>query len=155
MKLLLDENLSRRLVPFLLTAYPESTQVVLVGLEAADDARVWDYAKANDFVIVTQDADFEELSLVKGHPPSVIWIKTTHPSRRPAQLTTRVICCNDHQPATAIGILITYQTEETSHARPPLIFRSWHCRRIRPHFLFRVVSSGPQLWPSHFAQRWL
>jgi len=44
MKLLLDENLSRRLVPFLLTAYPESTQVVLVGLEAAEDARVWDYA---------------------------------------------------------------------------------------------------------------
>ena len=81
MKLLLDESLSRRLVPFLLTAYPESTQVVLVGLEAAEDVRVWDYAKANDFVIVTQDADFEELSLVKGHPPSVIWIKTTHPSR--------------------------------------------------------------------------
>jgi len=68
MKLLLDENLSRRLVPFLLTAYTESTQVVLVGLEAAEDARVWDYAKANDFVIVNQDADFEELSLVKGHP---------------------------------------------------------------------------------------
>jgi predicted nuclease of predicted toxin-antitoxin system len=81
MKLLLDENLSRRLVPFLLTAYPESTQVVLVGLEAAEDARVWDYAKANDFVIVTQDADFEELSLVKGHPPRVIWIKTNHPPR--------------------------------------------------------------------------
>ena len=81
MKLLLDENLSIRLVPFLLTAYPESTQVVLVGLEAADDVQVWQYAKANDFVIVTQDADFEELSLVKGHPPNVIWIKTTHPSR--------------------------------------------------------------------------
>ena len=47
MKLLLDENLSKRLVPFLLTAYPESTQVVLVGLEAAEDAKVWDYAKAN------------------------------------------------------------------------------------------------------------
>jgi predicted nuclease of predicted toxin-antitoxin system len=39
MKLLLDENLSRRLVPFLLTAYPESTQVVLVGLEAAEKLR--------------------------------------------------------------------------------------------------------------------
>jgi predicted nuclease of predicted toxin-antitoxin system len=65
MKLLLDENLSRRLVPFLLTAYPESTQVVLVGLEAASDVQIWEYAKAHDFVIVTQDADFEELSLIK------------------------------------------------------------------------------------------
>lgn len=81
MKLLLDENLSRRRVPFLLTAYPESTQVVLVGLEAASDVQIWEYAKAHDFVIVTQDADFEELSLIKGHPPNVIWIKTTHPSR--------------------------------------------------------------------------
>ena len=81
MRLLLDENLSRRLVPFLLTAYPESTQVVLVGLEAASDVQIWEYAKSNDFVIVTQDADFEELSLIKGHPPNVIWIKTSHPTR--------------------------------------------------------------------------
>jgi len=35
MKLLLDENLSRRLVPFLQNDYPGSTQVVLVGLESA------------------------------------------------------------------------------------------------------------------------
>ena len=35
MKLLLDENLSRRLVPFLQEAYPGSSQVVLLGLEQA------------------------------------------------------------------------------------------------------------------------
>ncbi len=32
MKLLLDENLSRRVIPFLLNSYPESTQVTLIGL---------------------------------------------------------------------------------------------------------------------------
>ncbi len=37
MKLLLDENLSRRLVPFLLNDYPESTQVVLLGMERSGD----------------------------------------------------------------------------------------------------------------------
>jgi hypothetical protein len=37
MKLLLDENLSRRLVPFLQEAYPGSSQVVLLGLEQASD----------------------------------------------------------------------------------------------------------------------
>ena len=42
MKLLLDENLSRRLVPFLQDRYPGSTQVELVGLERADDAAIWD-----------------------------------------------------------------------------------------------------------------
>lgn len=35
MKLLLDENLSRRLIPFLQHDYPGSSQVVLLGLEAA------------------------------------------------------------------------------------------------------------------------
>ena len=37
MKLLLDENLSRRVVPFLQTAYPGSTQVALAGMERASD----------------------------------------------------------------------------------------------------------------------
>jgi predicted nuclease of predicted toxin-antitoxin system len=33
MKLLLDENLSRRIVPFLQTDFPGSSQVVLEGLQ--------------------------------------------------------------------------------------------------------------------------
>ncbi len=64
MKLLLDENLSSRLVPFLQHDYPGSSQVVLLGLEAASDSVVWHTAKNHGFVIVTRDADFEELSLV-------------------------------------------------------------------------------------------
>ena len=36
MKLLLDENLSRRLVPFLQHDYPGGSQVVLLGMESAD-----------------------------------------------------------------------------------------------------------------------
>ena len=36
MKLLLDENLSRRIVPFIQNSYPGSTQVALVGLERAN-----------------------------------------------------------------------------------------------------------------------
>jgi predicted nuclease of predicted toxin-antitoxin system len=81
MRLLLDENLSRRLVPFLQNEYPGSTQVVLVGLEAETDQTLWEYAKANDYVIVTRDADFEELSLVWGQPPKVVWLKTKNQSK--------------------------------------------------------------------------
>lgn len=40
MKLLLDENLSRRLVPFLQNEYPRSTQVALVGLQQTEDQAV-------------------------------------------------------------------------------------------------------------------
>ena len=78
MKLLLDENLSRRLVPFLQQDYPGSTQVALIGLERADDKDIWEFAKTNGFVIVTRDADFEDMSIVKGRPPQVIWLKTSN-----------------------------------------------------------------------------
>lgn len=52
MKLLLDENLSRRLVPFLQTHYANSSQVGLKGLESASDTVVWQFAKEHGFVIV-------------------------------------------------------------------------------------------------------
>ncbi len=44
MKLLLDENLSRRLVPFLQHDYPDTSQVVLLGMESAMDKEVWQRA---------------------------------------------------------------------------------------------------------------
>lgn len=81
MKLLLDENLSRRLVPFLLHDYPDSSHVCMLGLESATDVEVWNTAKTQDFVIVTRDAGFEELSLVWGQPPKVIWLKLNNHSR--------------------------------------------------------------------------
>jgi predicted nuclease of predicted toxin-antitoxin system len=81
MKLLLDENLSRRIVPFLQTAFPGSTQVTLLGLESASDSEIWQYAKNNGFVIVSRDSDFQERSLVSGHPPQVIWLKIPNRSK--------------------------------------------------------------------------
>lgn len=81
MKLLLDENLSRRLVPFLQHDYPESSQVVLLGMESAADKDVWQRARDEGYVIVTRDADFQELSLVWGHPPKVIRLKALNQSR--------------------------------------------------------------------------
>lgn len=81
MKLLLDENLSRRLVPFLQEDYPGSSQVALEGLESATDREIWQFAKEGGYVIVTRDADFEELSLALGQPPKVIWLKEGNPSR--------------------------------------------------------------------------
>jgi len=72
MKLLLDENLSKRLVPFLQADYPESSQVVLLGLEQASDREIWHYEKQQDYVIVTKDSDYQDLSELYGSPPQVI-----------------------------------------------------------------------------------
>ena len=81
MKLLLDENLSRRLVPFLQHHFPGSTQVVLLGMQSASDEEVWQRARDDGYVIVTRDADFQELSLVWGQPPKVIRLKTLNQTR--------------------------------------------------------------------------
>jgi predicted nuclease of predicted toxin-antitoxin system len=69
MKLRLDENLFRRLVPFLQHDCPGSNQVVLLGMESASDTDVWLKAKEDGDVTVTRDADFQELSLVRRNHP--------------------------------------------------------------------------------------
>jgi len=46
MKLLLDENLSRRIIPFLQTAFPGSSQVALLGLEGASDSEIGNTQKS-------------------------------------------------------------------------------------------------------------
>jgi len=81
MKLLLDENLSRRLVPFLQNEFPGTTQVSLVGLEQANDLAIWRFAKENGYVIVTRDADFAEIASVRHSPPQIIWIRTPNQNK--------------------------------------------------------------------------
>jgi predicted nuclease of predicted toxin-antitoxin system len=53
MKLLLDENLSDRIVYRIGDLYPESEHVKTLGLVHTDDALIWKYAKKNNFVIVS------------------------------------------------------------------------------------------------------
>ena len=75
MRLLLDQNLSPRLLSALADLYPGSTHVREVGLQAADDDAVWRYAAEHSFAIVSKDADFHERSFRLGHPPKVIWVR--------------------------------------------------------------------------------
>ena len=52
MKLLFDQNLSPRLPRLLADIYPESVHVREVGMRESGDSEIWEYAKANEFVIV-------------------------------------------------------------------------------------------------------
>lgn len=72
MKLLLDENLSPRLVAMLADICPESAHIRDVGLKAAPDGAVWEFAKAGGFAIISKDADFRQRSILLGPPPKVI-----------------------------------------------------------------------------------
>ncbi|HEX8398054.1 MAG TPA: DUF5615 family PIN-like protein [Pyrinomonadaceae bacterium] len=75
MKLLFDENLSHKLARLLADIFPNSLHVRDIGLKATSDPLVWDYAKDNDFMIVSKDADMHDLSLVFGNPPKVVWVR--------------------------------------------------------------------------------
>jgi predicted nuclease of predicted toxin-antitoxin system len=46
-----------------------------LGLSETDDRALWDYAKANGFTIVSQDADFAEMVALLRTPPKVIWLR--------------------------------------------------------------------------------
>jgi len=75
LKLLLDQNLSHRLLPHLDPLYPGSSHVRLHALERADDATIWAFAREHGFILVTHDADFYERSLLFGFPPKVLWLR--------------------------------------------------------------------------------
>jgi predicted nuclease of predicted toxin-antitoxin system len=54
--------------------FPGSAHVHLLGMGSVDDKSLWEFAKANDFAIVSKDEDFNLLSLAQGFPPKVIWL---------------------------------------------------------------------------------
>lgn len=44
-------------------------------MQGAADTVIWEYAAAKGFMLVTKDEDFHRLSVLRGFPPKVIWIR--------------------------------------------------------------------------------
>lgn len=87
MKLLLDENLSDRIIPRIIDVYPGSEHVKPLALTKTDDVVIWEYAKVNDYVIVSKDSDFYQRSLLLGHPPKFIYLRVGNcPTSRIVQI---------------------------------------------------------------------
>ena len=77
MKLLLDANLSWRLIPALSRLFGNCAHVNKIDLpKPAKDIEIWNYAAANGYIIATQDSDFLNLFETKGFPPKIILIRT-------------------------------------------------------------------------------
>ena len=75
MKLLFDQNISFRIISKIKNHFPEAKQVRQLGIENYSDLEIWKFAKENQFTIVTFDADFYDLSNLKGHPPKIVWLR--------------------------------------------------------------------------------
>lgn len=82
MKLLFDQNISHRLIHSIQDILPEAKQVRELGLENNSDKQIWEFAKENGYSIVTFDGDFYDFSLIWGHPPKIIWLRTYNQTTR-------------------------------------------------------------------------
>ena len=76
MKLLIDQNLSRKLSARLQDQFPGSLHIREVLTHRATDPSIWSYARDNGFVVITKDSDYRRLSNERGHPPKLIWIRS-------------------------------------------------------------------------------
>ena len=77
MKVLIDMNLSPRLVAFLADAGFEAVHWSGVGSAAASDLQIMANAKAQNFVVLTHDLDFGAiLAATNAEKPSVVQIRT-------------------------------------------------------------------------------
>jgi len=85
MKLLFDQNLSPSLVGHLRDLFPGSEHVFQLGLGDAPDLLVWQYARDNDRLLVSKDADFVEISTLRGFPPKVTGCESETVSRATLQ----------------------------------------------------------------------
>ncbi len=81
MKLLLDANISWRLITKLKIHFEDCFHADHIGLIIpAKDIEIWNYALVNNLIIVTNDDDFLNLSNVKGFPPKVVLLRTGNQS---------------------------------------------------------------------------
>ena len=74
MKLLLDENLSPKLPGLIAATFPDSQHVRELGLKGQSDEAIWNFAKLNDFILISKDKDFYQRALLYGVPPKFIWL---------------------------------------------------------------------------------
>jgi len=81
MKILIDMNLSPRWVKLFDDASVESAHWSKIGATNAPDKEIMDYAKANNYVVLTHDLDFSAiLAVTHGEKPSVVQIRAENVS---------------------------------------------------------------------------
>ena len=74
--LLFDQNISYRIVAELSDCFPACQQISGLGMATAEDIDIWDYARKNNYTIVTFDADFYDIGIINGCPPKIVWMRT-------------------------------------------------------------------------------
>jgi predicted nuclease of predicted toxin-antitoxin system len=77
MKVLIDQNISYRIVPQIESLFDFLTHVKFLGWIDWNDHDIFMTARDQKYdAVITLDEDFNKLLLQHGTPPKIIWIKT-------------------------------------------------------------------------------
>ena len=76
--LLFDQNISFRIKKLIEASFPNVKHITDFGGASKSDKEIWEIAKKQNLVIVTFDADFYDFSVIWGHPPKIIWIRSMY-----------------------------------------------------------------------------
>lgn len=77
MKILIDQNISQRIVPLLAPQFDVLDHVRQIGLTDASDYEIFMFARANGYqAVITADDDFVKLINQFSEPPKIIWLRT-------------------------------------------------------------------------------
>ena len=89
MRLLFDEQLSEDLCRLLEDVFPGSLHVRELGAGGMSDLAVWQLAQDRQCLLVTKDEDFHRLSVLRGAPPKVVWLRLGNCSTTEVAVTLR------------------------------------------------------------------
>lgn len=65
--------MKKQLMPFFAEVVHVSELKII---QPANDISIWNYAKKNEFTIISKDDDFEKIVLLRKAPPKLIYLKT-------------------------------------------------------------------------------
>ncbi len=114
-RLLFDQNISYRVVKPLKLSLPNVVGVRDVSLYEADDFAIWEYARRENYVMVTFNKDIPMIESVRGFPPKIIWLRTGNMSNQALidLFTNRIDELIDFNSQQNVGCLLIYlRTDE-------------------------------------------
>jgi predicted nuclease of predicted toxin-antitoxin system len=82
LRFLVDAQLPPALARVVAAAGHEAEHVADIGLEAAPDAAIYDYARRHGCVLITKDEDFRERRRRADRGPCVVWVRVGNASRQ-------------------------------------------------------------------------
>lgn len=74
-RLLLDQNLSFKISKEIKDIFPDTKHVSDLNLNGCNDLDIWNFARNNNYCILTFDSDFIDISVLNGFPPKIIWLR--------------------------------------------------------------------------------